>query len=77
MVNHCASACILRDGGINPNLLPHQKAKAMQQTQDAAARGFGLTDGLQLHRPGFRRVTDAAALERSRQAYNDAEAADR
>ena len=61
----------------NPNLLPHQRAKAAQQTEDAVARRFGLTDGLQLHRPGFRRVTNAAALERTRQAYNDAEAADR
>ncbi len=66
----------MKDGAINPNLLPHQKAKAAQQTEDAVARRFGLTDALQLHRPGFRRNTDAAALERVRQAYNDAEAAD-
>ena len=45
-------------------------------TLKALARRFGLTDGLQLHRPGFRYNTDAAAVERSRQAYADAKAAD-
>ena len=45
-------------------------------TLKALARRFGLTDGLQLHRPGFRYNTDAAAVERTRQAYADAEAAD-
>ena len=49
---------------INPRLTPTQRGKAAQQTEDAVARRFGLTDGLQLHKPGFRRVTDAAALER-------------
>jgi hypothetical protein len=36
----------LKDGSVNPNLLPHQQAKAaaQQQTQDAAARRFGLSD---------------------------------
>ena len=66
----------MRDGAINPDLTPTQRGKAMQQTEDAAARKFGLTDGLQLHRPGFRYNTDAAAQERTRQAYADAEAAD-
>ena len=66
----------MRDGIINPDLTPTQRGKAMHQTEDAAARKFGLTDGLQLHRPGFRYNTDAAAVERSRQAYADAEAAD-
>ena len=63
----------MKDGSINPNLTPTQRGKAAQQTQDAVARRFGLTDGLQLHRPGFRRNTDSAALERSRQAYADAD----
>ena len=45
-------------------------------TLKALARRFGLTDGLQLHRPGFRYNTDAAAVERTRQAYADADAAD-
>jgi hypothetical protein len=67
---------VMRDGAINPNLLPHQHGKAMHQTEDAVARRFGLSDGLQLHKPGFRRVTDAAALERMQQAYNDYDAAD-
>jgi hypothetical protein len=63
----------MRDGSVNPDLLPHQRAKAAQQTQDAVARKFGLSDALQFHRPGFRRNTDAAALERILQAYADAE----
>ena len=56
----------LRDGAINPDLTPTQRGKAAQQaqTQDAVARRFGLTEGLQLHKPVYRRVTDAAALER-------------
>jgi len=68
----------LRDGAINPRLTATQRGKAMQQTQteDAVAHRFGLEDGLQLHKPGFRRVTDAAALERVQQAYNDYDAAD-
>ena len=68
----------MRDGAINPNLTPTQRAKALhdQQTADARARSFGLTDALQLHKPGFRRSTDAAALERSRQAYAAYDAAD-
>ena len=66
----------LRDGAINPRLTPTQHGKAAQQTEDAVARRFGLTDGLQLHKPGFRRVTDAAALERVQQAYNAYDAAD-
>ena len=68
----------MRDGAINPDLTQSQRAKAgaHQQYQDAAARKFGLTDGLQLHRPGFRYNTDAAAQERTRQAYNDYDAAD-
>ena len=66
----------MRDGAINPNLLPHQRAKAAQQTEDAAARRFGLQDGLQLHKPGFRRNTDAAALERVQEAYAAYDAAD-
>ena len=78
---------ILRDGqrvrvslflkdGINPDLLPHQRAKALHQTEDAVARRFGLSDALQLHRPGFRRNTDVGALARVQQAYTDAEMAD-
>src|SRR6476660_5907723 len=68
----------LRDGAINPDLTPTQRAKALQQTQteDAVARRFGLTDAMQLHKPGFRRNTDVAALERTRQAYADADTAD-
>ena len=66
---------VMRDGAINPRLTATQRAKAAQQTEDAVARRFGLTDGLQLHKPGFRRVTDAAALERVQQAYNDVDAA--
>jgi hypothetical protein len=66
---------MMRDGAINPRLTPAQRAKAAQQTEDAVAARFGLTDGLQLHKPGFRRVTDSAALERVRQAYNDVDAA--
>jgi hypothetical protein len=66
---------VMRDGAINPNLLPHQHGKAMHQTEDAVARRFGLSDGLQLHKPGFRRVTDAAALERVQQAYANVDAA--
>jgi hypothetical protein len=68
----------LRDGAINPDLTPTQRAKALQQTQteDAVARRFGLTDAMQLHRPGFRRNTDAGALARVQQAYTDAETAD-
>lgn len=69
----------MRDGAINPDLTPTQRGKALahQQTQDAVARRFGLSDALQLHRPGFRYNTDSAALERTRQAYAlvDAEAA--
>jgi hypothetical protein len=69
----------LRNGAINPNLRPVQRAKAVrqqqQQTDDAVARRFGLTDGLALHRPGFRRLTDAAALARVQQAYADADIA--
>ena len=68
----------MKDGSINPNLTATQRAKAAQQTQtqDAVARRFGLTDGLQLHRPGFRRVTDAAALERVQEAYRAYDSAD-
>ena len=66
----------MRDGSLNPRLTPTQRSIAATNTEDAVARRFGLTDGLQLHRPGFRRVTDAAALERSRQAYMDYDAAD-
>jgi hypothetical protein len=68
----------LRDGSISPDLLPHQRAKAMaaQQTEDAVARKFGLSDAMQLHKPGFRRNTDVAALERSRAAYVAYDAAD-
>ena len=40
-------ALYMRDGTINPDLLPHQRAKAAQQTEDAVARRFGLTDGQQ------------------------------
>ncbi len=67
----------MRDGSISPDLLPHQRAKALHQTEDAVARRFGLSDAQQLHRPGFRRNTDVAALARVQQAYTDAEAADR
>ena len=68
----------LKDGSINSHLSAVQRSiaasKTAQPTQDAVARGFGLSDGLQLHRPGFRRNTsDAAALERTRQAYADAD----
>jgi hypothetical protein len=73
---HSHVPMFLRDGSVNPNLLPVQRAKAAQHTEDAVARRFGLTDGLALHRPGFRRVTDAAALERILRAYNDYDAAD-
>ena len=66
----------MRDGSPNPRLTPTQRSIAATNTEDAVARRFGLTDGLQLHRPGFRRVTDAAALERSRQAYAAYDAAD-
>ena len=48
----------------------------MQQTEDAVARRFGLSDGLQLHKPGFRRDTDAAALARVQEAYAAYDAAD-
>lgn len=66
----------MRDGAINPDLTPTQRAKALahQQTEDALARRFGLNDARQLHRPGFRYNMDRAALERSRQAYADADA---
>ena len=63
----------MRDGVINLNLAPTQRGKALQQTEDAVARRFGLQDGLQLHRPGFRYNTDSAALARTRQAYADAD----
>jgi hypothetical protein len=69
----------MRDGStINPDLTPTQRAKALHQTQteDAIARKYGLSDARQLHRPGFRRNTDAAALERSRAAYAAYDAAD-
>ena len=66
----------LKDGSINPRLTPTQRGKAAQQTEDARARSFGLTDALQLHKPGFRRNTDAAALARVQDAYNDADEAD-
>ena len=68
----------MRDGAINPNLTPTQRAKALhdQQTADARARQFGLTDALQLHRPGFRRNTDATSHARVQQAYAAADAAD-
>jgi hypothetical protein len=70
----------MRDGSISPDLLPHQRAKALAarqtQTEDALARKFGLSDAMQLHKPGFRRNTDVAALERSRAAYAAADAAD-
>jgi hypothetical protein len=62
----------MRDGAINPNLTAAQRGKAMQH-EDAAARRFGLSDGLQLHKPGFRYNTDAAAIERTSQAYADAD----
>ena len=65
----------MRDGSISPDLLPHQRGKALHQ-EDAVARRFGLSDALQLHRPGFRRNTDVAALARVQQAYTDAETAD-
>ena len=67
----------MRDGSPNPRLTPTQRSIAATNTEDAVSRRFGLTDGLQLHRPGFRRSNDLAALERVQQAYNDAEAADR
>ena len=57
----------MKDGAINPELTPTQRAKA--QTEDAVARKFGLTDARQLHRPGFRYNMDHAAFERTRQAY--------
>src|SRR6476469_190635 len=68
----------MKDGSISPDLTPHQRAKALHQTQtaDAVARRFGLSDAMQLHKPGFRRNTDVAALERTRQAYAAAETAD-
>jgi len=68
----------LRDGAISPDLTPHQRAKALHQTQtaDAVARRYGLSDAMQLHKPGFRRNTDVAALARVQQAYTDAETAD-
>ena len=49
---------------------------AARQTEDAVARRFGLSDALQLHRPGFRRNTDAGALARVQQAYTAYDAAD-
>ena len=66
----------LKDGAINPNLTATQRGKALQQTEDAVARSFGLADGLALHKPGFRRVTDAAALQRVQAAYTAYDAAD-
>jgi hypothetical protein len=68
----------LKDGSINPDLTPTQRGKAAQQVQDqdAVARKFGLADALQMHKPGFRRVTDAAALERVQEAYRAYDAAD-
>jgi hypothetical protein len=69
-------ALYMKDGSINPRLTATQRGKAAQQTEDAIARRFGLSDGLQLHRPGFRRVTDAAALARVQQAYTAYDAAD-
>src|SRR6476646_4151800 len=68
----------LRDGSISPDLTPHQRAKALHHTQtaDAVARRYGLSDAIQLRRPGFRRNTDAGALERSRAAYAAYDAAD-
>lgn len=67
----------MRDGSINPSLTPTQRAKAQhdQQTADAQARKFGLQDALQLHRPGFRYNTDAAARTRIAQAYEAYDAA--
>jgi hypothetical protein len=70
------AALYMKDGSINPRLTATQRGKAAQQTEDAIARRFGLSDGLQLHRPGFRRVTDAAALARVQQAYTAYDAAD-
>jgi hypothetical protein len=66
----------LKDGSPNPYLTATQRSIAASHTEDARARSFGLQDGLQLHKPGFRRVTDAAALERTRRAYADYDAAD-
>jgi hypothetical protein len=69
-------ALYMKDGSINPRFTATQRGKAAsQQTEDAVARRFGLSDGLQLHKPGFRRVTDAAALERVQQAYANVDAA--
>ena len=62
-------ALYMKDGAINPNLTPTQRAKAVTHAEDAIARKFGLSDGLALHRPGYRRCTDSAALARTRQAY--------
>jgi hypothetical protein len=68
----------MRDGAINPDLTPTQRGKALHQTQaeDAIARRYGLEGVGQLHKPGFRRNSDAAALARVQQAYTDAETAD-
>ena len=45
-------AVVLKDGSINPNLTPTQRGKAAQQTEDAVARRFGLTDALSFTVPG-------------------------
>ena len=56
-----------------------QKSVAQDRvsTEDKLARSFGLNDALDLHRPGFRRVTDASALAAVEQAYRDADERDR
>jgi hypothetical protein len=75
---------ILRDGermrvpltlmdGMQRDVAQHfQRARV----RDAAARRFGLSDGLALSRPGFRYVVDDAALDAVEQAYADIAARD-
>ena len=72
MINPCA--LVFHEGWRDqPRLDAAQRAKAAQQTEDAVARRFGLSDARQLHRPGFRYNTDsagAAGLCRRRSRMN-------
>lgn len=74
---------ILRDGArVSVGMLVRDSNDAWRDTmhghlsKDGVARRFGLADGLELNRPGYRHVTDAAALDAVEQAYRDYDAAE-
>jgi hypothetical protein len=62
----------LRDGAINPALNATQRAVV----EHKAARSFGLSDALALHKPGFRDARDSTALDALEKAYREADLAD-